>query len=238
MRILVFLREDIFTRVMQDAYEPDKVRLELNHITWRDREQLSEVLERRFVALSPDVESRNVWDELFCREVAGVDTKMYLLDRVMPRPRDLIHVVRTAIENSVGRSHSRIEADDLKDALREYFYFLLENMYTEYGAYMESLRELVQAFTGAEIRLDGAQIQNVVRYAVGEGEFVPVVEFLFRVSFLGIERDGRVEFAYTNDDADRLISVVRRGLQSHDLGHTRYVVHRAFHAGLELEERD
>ena len=238
VRILVFLREDIFTRVMQDSYEPDKVRLELNHITWREPEQLSEVLKRRFVALSPEVGSGKVWDELFCREVAGIDTKTYVLERVMPRPRDLIHVVRTAIENSVGRSHSRIEADDLKDALKEYFYFLLDNMYTEYGSYVDSLRDLVQAFTGAGVRHDGAQMWNVVGHALGEDEFVHVVEFLFRVSFLGIERDGGVEFAYTNDDADRLISVVRRGLRSHDFGHTRFVVHRAFHAGLELEERE
>ena len=238
VRILVFLREDIFTRVMEDAYEPDKVRLELNHITWRDPEQLREVLERRFVALSPDVGSGNVWDELFCHDVAGVDTKTYLIERVMPRPRDLIHVVRTAIENSVGRSHSRIEADDLKDALREYYYFLLDNMYTEYGAYVDRLRELVQAFSGSRVRHNSAQIGRVVRHALGKDEFVQVVEFLFRVSFLGIERGGGVEFAYTNDDADRLISVVRRGLRWVDFGRTRFVVHRAFHAGLELEETD
>ena len=238
VRILVFLREDIFTRVMEDAYEPDKVRLELNHITWPEPEQLNDVLEKRFLALSPDLSAGQVWDELFCYEISGVVTKEYLLERVMPRPRDLIHVVRTAIENSVGRAHSRIEADDLKDALKEYYHFLLDNMFTEYGAYLGRLRELVQAFAGSRVRHNGFQIWSVVRQELGSYGFARVVEFLFRVSFLGIERPGGVEFAYTNDDADRLVPVVRRGLRLLDFGRTRFVIHRAFHAGLELDDRE
>ena len=236
VRILVFLREDIFTRVMEDAYEPDKVRLELNHLIWPDPGQLVEVLERRFRACSPDLRAGEVWVELFCHEVSGVDTKRYLLEHVMPRPRDLIYVVRTAIDNCLGRSHSRIEADDLKDALKEYHYFLLDNMFTEYGTYLATLRDLVQAFAGSMVRHNRFQIWRVMRHELGSYGFMQVVEFLFRVSFLGIERQGRVEFAYTNDDADRLVSVVRRGLRWLDFGRTRFVVHPAFHAGLELED--
>ena len=236
VRILVFLREDIFTRVMEDAYEPDKVRLELNHITWPDPGKLVEVLERRFLACSPDLRAGEMWVELFCHKISDVDTKEYLLERVMPRPRDLIYVVRTAIDNCVGRSHSRIEADDLKDALREYHHFLLDNMFTEYGTYLATLRDLIQAFSGSKVRHNRLQIWRVMRHELGSYGFAQAVEFLFRFSFLGIERQGRVEFAYTNDDVDRLVPVVRRGLRWLDFGRTRFVVHPAFHAGLELQD--
>ena len=236
IRILVFLREDIFVRVIKDSYEPDKVRLVLQHIVWRDAEQLAEILEKRFVACSPSLAGRSMWDELFCRQVAGVATKEYLLSHVMPRPRDLIHVVRTAIDNCIGRSHSRIECDDILDALRDYYRFLLDNMFAEYGAYRATLRELIQSFSGCEQIHNAFQLRRVVRQQVGSRRgFVDAVKFLVRVSFLGVQTQHAVEFAYTNDDADRLLPVVQRGLRWTDLGRTRFVIHAAFRSGLELK---
>ena len=237
VRILVFLREDIFTRVIEDAYERDKVRLVLSRIAWPDSEQLVEVLEKRFLACSPSLSTMSLWDDLFCAEVSGIATKQYLIEHVMPRPRDLIHVVKTAIDNCVGRSHSRIEADDLTDALHEYYQFLVDNMFTEYGAYLSTLRVLVQSFVGSKVRHNQFQIFSIVRPCLRNWrEFGRVVEFLFRVSFLGVERGGSVEFAYTNDDVERLLPIVRRGLRWLDFGRTVFVIHPAFHAGLQLED--
>ena len=236
IRILVFLREDIFVRVIKDSYEPDKVRLVLQQIVWRDAEQLAEILEKRFVACSPNTAGGSVWDELFCRQVSGVDTKEYLLSHVMPRPRDLIHVVRTAIDNCIGRSHSRIESDDILDALRDYYQFLLDNMITEYGAYQATLRELIQSFSGCDQMHNMFQLWRIVRHQVGSRrEFFEAIKFLFRVSFLGVKTQHYVEFAYTNDDADRLLPVVQRGLKWTDFGRTRFVIHAAFRSGLELK---
>lgn len=239
IRILVFLREDIFADVMKDASEPDKVRLVLQHIVWRSEAQLVEILEKRFAACSPNPTSGSVWDTLFCREIRGVDTKQYLLSHIIPRPRDLIHVVRTAIDNSVGRAHSRIEADDILDALKDYYQFLLDNMFTEYGPYLSTLRELVKSFSGRDASHNAFQLWRTVRKQIGSiHAFGESIEFLFRVSFLGIERQQSAEFAYTNDDAERLLPVVRRGLRWLDLGRTRFVVHSAFRAGLEIDDRE
>ena len=237
VRVLVFLREDIFSRVIEDAYERDKVRLVLSRIAWPDSERLVEVLEKRFLACSPGLSTMSLWDDLFCPKVSGVATKRYLLERVMPRPRDLIHVVKTAIDNCVGREHSRIEADDLKDALREYYLFLIDNMFTEYGAYLSTLQVLVQSFAGSRVRHNQFQVFRIVRPCLNSwNEFGRVVEFLFRVSFLGVESRGRVQFAYTNDDVERLLPIVRRGLRWLDVGRTVFAIHPAFHAGLQLEE--
>ena len=244
IRILVFLREDIFVNVMKDAPEPDKVRLVLQHIVWRNEANLVEILEERFAACSPRLTAArltagDVWDKLFCPEVRGVSTKQYLLSHIMPRPRDLIHVVRTAIDNCVGRTHSRIEADDILDALRDYYQFLLDNMFTEYGSYLSILRELVQSFAGRGTSHNAFQLWRIVRQQIGSRRaFGESIEFLVRVSFLGIERQQSAEFAYTNDDAERLLPAVRRGLRWLDLGRTRFVVHSAFRAGLEIDNKD
>ena len=236
VRFLVFLREDIFSHVMADANEPDKMRLALSHISWPDEEQIAEMLEKRFAAYSPGVGAGEVWSKLFCREVDGMETKGYLLHHVMPRPRDVIHVVRTAIDNCVGRSHSRIEAEDLKKAFKEYFQFLLDNMFSEFGGYVPNLREVVQTFAGCRRRLSGYDIWSTLggQMAAARG-FRETVEFLYRVSFLGIERNGATEFAYTSDDVNRLLPLVRRGLRWYDLGRTQFVVHPAFYAGLDVD---
>ena len=238
VRFLVFLREDIFNHVIADVNEPDKMRLALSHISWSDEEQLAEMLEKRFAACAPGLQGGEVWSELFCRNVDGMETKRYLLHHVMPRPRDLIHVVRTAIDNCVGRSRSRIEADDLKDALREYYQFLLENMFSEYGGYVPNIRDVVQAFAGGPTQLSGYQIWTTLvgKKAAARG-FRETVEFLVRVSFLGMEIDGVAEFAYTSDDVRRLLPLVRRGLRWYELRGTRFVVHPAFYAGLGLDRK-
>ena len=236
IRILVFLREDIFAQVINDAHEPDKLRLAADQITWRDRAQLIEILERRFIACSRDLRAETIWTDLFCDTIHGRSTRDYLLSHVMPRPRDLIYVVQTAIDHCVSRSHKRIESDDLLDALQDYYQFLLDNLFAEYGVYLPTLRELMNAFSGSRVRQNRFQIRNTIRpYAQSSGGFTRAIEFLFRVSFLGIERNGRVKFVYTNDEAQRLLPVLRLRLRWHDLRQTHFVIHPAFRAGLEIE---
>ena len=236
IRILVFLREDIFAQVISDAPEPDKLRLAADQITWRDRAQLIEILERRFMACSRDFRVESIWTDLFCDTIHGRSTRDYLLSHVMPRPRDLIYVVQTAIDHCVSRSHKRIESDDLLDALQDYYQFLLDNLFAEYGVYLPTLRELMNAFSGSRVRQNRFQIRNTIRpYAQSSGGFTRAIEFLFRVSFLGIERNVRVKFVYTNDEAQRLLPVLRLRLRWQYLRQTHFVIHPAFRAGLEIE---
>ena len=196
VRVLVFLREDIFTHVMASANEPDKVRLGVFPIVWPHSSQLIHILEKRFVACSPDLPVDQIWERLFCPKIRGVDAKHHLTHHTMPRPRDLIHVVRTAIDQCVGKSHSRIEADDIEDALRQYFQFLIDNMFSEYGLHMPNLRDIIQSFVECPSRLGYRVIRKLVRpHSRSSGGAQRVAEFLFRVSFLGIERSGEEKFA-------------------------------------------
>ena len=237
IRLFIFLREDIFSNVIAKADEPDKVRLSVVRIAWPSGGKLLSILEKRFCYCSPDLTVESIWSELFCSDIAGQATKDYLLEHVMPRPRDLIHVVHSAIDNCVSRSRSRIEADDLRDAIREYYQFLLDNMYTEYGVYMPVLRDLVQAFSGTKVRQTGYEMRRTVRAYLHEGGgFTRIIEFLFRVSFIGIEQRDRIKFAYTNDEARRLFPLVKRRLRWYNLPRIHFVIHPAFRAGLELSE--
>lgn len=237
IRLFIFLREDIFTNVIAEADEPDKVRLSVIRIAWPDGPTLLSILERRFISCSPELSVDALWSNLFCREVAGQATRDYLLRHTMPRPRDLIHVIHSAIDNCVSRSRSRIEGDDLRHAVREYYQFLLDNMFTEYGAYMPILRELIQAFAGTSVRQSVYQIRRTIRgHIQAGGGFTRIIEFLFRVSFVGIEQRTRVKFAYTNDEAVRLFPLVRSRLRWFSLPRMHFVIHPAFHAGLELTE--
>ena len=237
IRLFVFLREDILTQVMAGANEPDKVRLGVFRVSWPHRGKLIDILERRFLAYSPALTVERIWNELFCSETAGVDTKDYLLSHIMPRPRDLIHVINTAIDNCIGKSHLRIESDDLQDSIKEYYQFLLANMLAEYGLYMPDLRELIQSFSGAKHRQNRFQIWKTVRPHIhSDRGFMKILEFLFRVSFIGIERHGRVKYAYTNDEAERLFPLMQLRLRWHDLRRTYFVIHPAFRAGLEIDQ--
>ena len=243
VRLFVFLREDIFSNVIAEADEPDKVRLNVIRIAWSGTKLLN-ILERRFLYCSPELTTEAVWNDLFCRSVDRQTAKEYLLDHTLPRPRDLIHVVHSAIDNCVSRSSSRIESEDLRSAIKEYYQFLLDNMYTEYGVYMPVLRELIQAFSGTKVRQNGYEIWRTTRtYMRDGGGFSRIIEFLFRVSFIGIEQRTRgvkertrVKYAFTNDEAKRLFPLVKSRLRWYSLPRIHFVIHPAFRAGLEMEE--
>ena len=57
--------------------------------------------------------------------------KQYLIDTILPRPRDLLYLVKTALQNAINRSHGRIEEEDLLDAEVEYSHFALNSLMAE-----------------------------------------------------------------------------------------------------------
>jgi hypothetical protein len=235
VRLLIFLREDIFTYVLKYAREPDKIRLSATRITWEDTDQLARLLENRFLQTTQIESQDGVWDELFCASVEGIETKTYLLSHVMPRPRDLIHVVKSAILSCVNRQHDRIEPIDIQDALRSYFNFLIDNLQTEYGLYYAGLRDTVMAFMGERYSHSYRQLRRVLRPVIAHNEDLwNTIDFLIHVSFLGLELSGSAEFAYSNENAEKLQVRARKSMRPAILKRQRFVVHPAFHHGLGI----
>jgi hypothetical protein len=238
IRMLIFLREDIFSYVMANAREPDKIRLSTTRITWEDTNQLRRLIETRFLASSPRLSREQVWADLFCPSTAGVPTRDFLLGHIMPRPRDLIHVVKTAIMICVNRGNLRVESDDLTDSLKSYFNFLLDNLVTEYGLYIGDLKEIILQFVNKNELHSVRGLKRILRPVITESKnFRTTIEFLTNVSFLGVTYKGRTMFAYSNDDADKILATSRPAFRFFPPKELKFVVHPAFHFGLNIKTK-
>ncbi len=233
VRLLIFLREDIFSHVLRNAREPDKIRLSTTRITWADPEQLARVIEERFIRFSHHLARSQVWSELFCDQIEGMTAKDFLLRHIMPRPRDLIHVTKTAISNCINREHEKLQEVDIRDALVTYFNFLLDNLITEYGLYYDKLRDLILHFLQKTSEYKPRQvIKTIMKVVSSRKEAREAVNLLIHVSFLGVRRSGKVQFAYSNEDAEKLQMLLKPAFKIIPPRDLRLVVHPAYYHGL------
>jgi hypothetical protein len=76
---------------------------------------LQRVIEERFVLSLGEGEilSDEVWEKYFAESVDGIPTKQYILERIIPRPRDIIYLCKEALIRAINHNHTRIDKEDI-----------------------------------------------------------------------------------------------------------------------------
>jgi hypothetical protein len=94
--LILFLRSDIYAAIIRHAHERDKV--PVRRMSWDDELMLLSVLEERFMTSGLTLGSpAEVWQKFFSPTVGSRPVRQYLTDTVLPRPRDLLYLVKTAL---------------------------------------------------------------------------------------------------------------------------------------------
>jgi len=235
LSVIVFLRSDIFTQIMQFARERDKI--PYRRIAWRDPDTLLRVIEERFLASAPLIhEAEGIWNRYFCRSVNGVLTREYLVRIILPRPRDLIYVVKAALAFAVNRAHTIIEEEDILDAQKEYSQHALYSIVDETTTQFERLEDFLYEFLQSKEvvgRRDILRAMDACR--VPEAKVNDLVEVLCDLAFFGRELEpGRFEFLYNYQDREKFHIMAQRTAQS--AGHDpRFRINVPFHSYLEIQ---
>jgi hypothetical protein len=126
----LFLRSDIYTAMLQFAREPDK--LPMRSIIWADPDLLKRVIEERLMKSSTDIKlPQEVWERYFVGTVGGIPTWEYIGRRILPRPRDLIYLIKSALQFAVNRGRTRVAEKDLIDGEKQYSRFALDSLIVE-----------------------------------------------------------------------------------------------------------
>lgn len=234
-RILIFLREDIFDFILKGvAREPDKVLLDMHRITWEDSALLLRVIEERFLASDSTVTRDQVWSKYFDPSIRGVDVREFLVQSVLPKPRDLVYVLGRAIDESINHNHVRITGEDLIRALRTYFEFLVHNTEIELAASIPNVRDMLLVFSGSTRAMTVKEFLRRVRRANTNGaDLHDVIRGLAQLPFFGVKRDGVTTFGHTAVEVEQVVATLdseARRLSSP----VRVVIHGAFAEGLGL----
>lgn len=228
--LVIFLREDIFSVVKKYAPEADK--LQVSKMVWDDKELLLRVIEERLT----HKENEDIWKEYFCKEVGGIPVKEYLVNNVLPKPRDLILLVSTSIEKAKNRNHTLIEERDIKDAVIEYSEFAFQTLLTELQVEFPEIEDFLLSFLGENSIIDDNKLKNYANDLNIKGEkYEELISLLCQMLFLGMEvKENCFDYCYDIDKYKKYYILSSKIAASSGL--KKYSIHPAFHASLMIEK--
>ena len=233
-KVSILLRSDIFAFVQHLISEQDK--LPIVRTTWNDQETLLRVLDERMLYGAPRGRSATeVWTELFPTEVVGVDCADFILRTVLPRPRDLIHLVKAAISSAINRGHDKLQPEDFLTARERYSQWVFDSILKEDDPSRGKLERILYEFAGAGRELGLEDIESRFSSAGVDGTDANFyLDLLCDISFLGIETT--TGFRYSSEEEERRsLRNVARVLASRDERKERFEVNPAFYQILQIE---
>ena len=217
------------------AKERDKLPARL--ILWNDPDLLKRVIEQRFMKSGASLASpREVWDRYFVPTVRGIGTWEYINQRILPRPRDLIYLVKVALQFAVNRGRARVEEGDLSDAERQYSRFALDSLIVEASVRIAGIEDLLLHFVqSSEIITETEIAARLAEAGIPAGDLEGVVSLFVELTFTGPEvAPNRFEFLYDEQDERKFSIMARKTADDTTNGIRRFRIHPAFHPFLEI----
>lgn len=231
--ITIFLRNDIFGRVMKSAREPDKI--QYDRLAWEDRETLMRIVDERLAVNRGGISPDSLWEEVFCPMVGSESSRDYLLRTILPRPRDLVFFTKAALSTAVNRGHSRVEEDDIYEAENLYSQFIFEVVQVENNISLPELEGMMFEFVGGSGILSREEVfRTISKSGVDEDRKEYALRHLIALSFLGVEvRSNEFRYCSNIDEIQKLERLSERFAGDSAIA-PRYQIHKAFHAFLEV----
>jgi hypothetical protein len=185
-RTLVFLRNDVFERLVDET--PDRGKEARAGLDWTDADMLRELVRRRLVFSGmPDEPFDQLWRQIFISHVDGEETSQYLIDRCLMRPRGLIDLLNHCKSFAVNLRHEKVLAGDIEKGLRAFSNDLLIDVGYEIRDVMPTAGDVLYAFIDAPTRLTEEQLgERLGEASIEESERQAVIELLLWYGVLGL----------------------------------------------------
>jgi len=231
--ITIFLRSDIFGRVMKDAREPDKI--QHDRLAWEDRETLMRVVDERLAANREGISADSLWGDVFCSMVGNESSRKYILRTILPRPRDLVFFTKAALSTAVNRAHSRVKEEDILEAEKLYSQFVFEVVQVENRISLPELEAIMFEFVGGSKILSREDVlRTISKSRINRERQEYALRHLVVLSFLGVEiKPNKFRYCSDVDEMQKLERLSDR-YASDSASAPRYQIHKAFHAYLEV----
>jgi len=235
LSVTIFLRSDIFSYIMKYAREKDKINY--TRINWDDSLLLLRIIEERLTLNEDFSHGEDIWETFFCSTVKGVNIKEFIIENIIPRPRDIIYVVRTALANAVNHKHSIIKEIDILDAQYKYSKFALDSLLVENVIGLENFENLIYEFVGMPEIVNESDIRLAMKKCQIPLEKEQIVlNLLCDRTFFGREVNSNdFRFQYNDDDSKKYEVMSRKIGESRSDKLKRFKINKAFHSFLEIK---
>ena len=227
------MRSDIFAHIHRIAHERDKLKYLL--ISWDDPEILLKVIEDRLVHNFPEYSSEEIWEHYFCPEVNGIPTKKFIVETIVPRPRDIVFLVLEALRFTIAKQHKRIEEDDLLSAQQRYSQHALDSLIVEGDIDSSDMENLIYEFVGQKKILTKEELITIITTSM-KGNYNPddIIEMLCDRAFLGRQVKPN-EFRYQNSFEDAIPKSLQKNYKRIS-GREAYEISAPYRKYLEISE--
>ncbi|MDW3208449.1 MAG: hypothetical protein R8N23_01180 [Reichenbachiella sp.] len=231
-RLAIFLRSDIFKYVLKFAREPDKI--EYTKLKWTDPEAFFRIIEERFVQLNDSsVDGALLWDKYVTNHVQGEKVKDFIMNRVYPRPRDIIYFFKKAQEKAILRGHIKIEENDLLEAYKDYSSWVFTSLVVENGISFQQMEDFLYSLIG----VDNVISETLLMHGMEEAKIQlspeknkDFINHLVSLSVIGREiRQNEYAFEFDFDESKK------NYLMSQKLGTDNFKIHPALYPFLEIK---
>ncbi|HYJ63654.1 MAG TPA: hypothetical protein VEV62_07915, partial [Parafilimonas sp.] len=198
---------------------------------------LFRLLDRRLEYLSTDktITPDKFWNEYITEYVNEKPVKNFIMDCIVPRPRDLIFFINTSKNNAVGKGHSYISESDLEDAYVEYSNWVFQSLMVENGITINQLKEFLYHLVGTKSIVTYDEIRETMIKAgistESKSEIQYFIDHLCTLSFIGREiRQDEFYFDYGYETDDKKVFLANK------FNSQRFKIHNAFIPYMECED--
>lgn len=235
LSVTTFLRSDIFAYIHPLANERDK--WPLRRINWNDSELLLRVVDERLKHAAPSsFDAAEIWKQVFPGEVVGLTAREFVLRNTLPRPRDVIYLVKEAMAQAVNRGHSAVMPEDLLSAREQYSRYVFGSILAEDDPDRGRLEAVLFEFAGAGRVLSRLEIEERMgRAGVTREDCDFYVGLLCDVNFVAIQTQTGFRFAVNEEDRQMMVAVARRIAARQGLPAESYEINPAFYQALQIE---
>lgn len=233
LSILLFIRSDIYSFISSVARESDK--LIITRIDWSDATLLYRIIEERIVtSLDGQFSVDEVWTKFFARNINGVPVKQFLYDTIIPRPRDMIFLCKSALANAINRRHTRIEEDDIFKAIEDYSQHAFSSLLTETETQFENIEAFLYEFAGINsVVTKDSLITMALKANIPAEKHEQIIEALVDTTFLGLETSPDT-FVFVYEYIRKKVYQTLARKTAENTGSERYKIHPAFYNFLAI----
>lgn len=204
---VVFLRQDIYE--LLNFHDRDKFRGDEVQLSWTDDKLEELILTRANASMGISISVRDFWTRIFPPYVYDEPSSKYILDRTLKRPRDVIQICNLCRDNANIYNHDKIEIEDVIQATEVYSNWKLNDLIVEWKINYPFLNDLLIIFTNNSYVVPRNRFDKLFnnmksamasRYSDLANLLTEdsVLNILYSIGFLGIERNGSTNYYYDN----------------------------------------
>ena len=198
------------------------------------KKTLRRVIEERFIhAGSLKLRGEEIWQNFFCPTFDGRPTPNAIVDAVLPKPRDLIYLIKSALALAVNRKHAKIEEDDILEAYRQYSRYALDVLLVETSVRIDKLEEMIYELLGEPRIITRQTLRKAAQVAGVTATLEEVIEALVEATFLGVEvAPDKFIYRYEESDKRKLEAMSRK--TTPEIDQARLEINVPFRSYLEI----